>query len=84
MNIPVTQTVSSPGANATGLLDEEFDPFNLTDPFPFYRRARKEAPIIYSAKVNSWAFFRHGDIRRSSTTGDVFVRERPIALLAFG
>jgi hypothetical protein len=53
VNIPVTQTFSSPGANATGLLNEEFDPFDLTDPFPFYRRARKEAPIIYSAKVGS-------------------------------
>ena len=63
MNIPVTQAFSSPDANATGLLNEEFDPFDLTDPFPFYRRARKEAPIIYSAKVGSWVFFRHDDIK---------------------
>ena len=63
MNIPVTQAFSSPGANAAGLLNEEFDPFDLTDPFPFYRRARKEAPIIYSAKVGSWVFFRHDDIK---------------------
>jgi cytochrome P450 len=63
LNIPVTQAFSSPGANAAGLLNEEFDPFDLTDPFPFYRRARKEAPIIYSAKVGSWVFFRHDDIK---------------------
>jgi cytochrome P450 len=63
LNIPVTQAFSSPGTNAAGLLNEEFDPFDLTDPFPFYRRARKEAPIIYSAKVGSWIFFRHDDIK---------------------
>ena len=58
MNIPVTQAFS-PAAR----LSEEFDPFDLTDPFPFYRRARLEAPVFYSPKLGSWVFSRYGDIK---------------------
>ena len=48
LNIPVTQTFSSAAVDAAKHVGESFDPFDLTDPFPFYRRARKDAPIFYS------------------------------------
>ena len=63
MNIPVTQAWSPPQADAAGGTSAAFDPFDLTDPFPFYRRARAEAPIVYSPKVDSWVFFRYEDIK---------------------
>ena len=63
MNIPVTQAWSPPQADAAGGTSAAFDPFDLTDPFPFYRRARAEAPIVYSPKVGSWVFFRYEDIK---------------------
>ena len=55
MNIPVTQ-VPTLGSAAAENVGESFDPFDLTDPFPFYRRARKDAPIFYSPKLGSWVF----------------------------
>jgi cytochrome P450 len=40
-----------------------FDPFDLTDPFPIWRRARAEAPVFYAPKVDSWALARYEDIK---------------------
>ena len=63
MNIPVTQAFPSAGSAAAERVGESFDPFDLTDPFPFYRRARDEAPIFYSPKLGSWVFSRYEDIK---------------------
>jgi cytochrome P450 len=41
----------------------EFDPFDLVDPFPFYVRARHEAPIFYSPDLNYWIITRYEDIK---------------------
>jgi cytochrome P450 len=62
LNIPVTQ-VPTLGSAAAENVGESFDPFDLTDPFPFYRRARKDAPIFYSPKLGSWVFLRYEDIK---------------------
>jgi hypothetical protein len=62
LNIPVAG--ASPfRPNVTDLIGKAFDPFDLTDPFPFYRRARREAPIFYSPELGSWVFSRYEDIR---------------------
>jgi hypothetical protein len=62
LNIPVAG--ASPfRPNVTDLIGKAFDPFDLTDPFPFYRRARREAPIFYSPELGSWMFSRYEDIR---------------------
>jgi cytochrome P450 len=63
LNIPVTPALSSAGADAAALAGELFDPFDLTDPFPFYRRARKEMPIFYSPKLGSWVFTRYDHVK---------------------
>lgn len=63
MNIPTTQAAALPQTDAAARAGATFDPFDLTDPFPFYRRARAEAPIVYSSKVDSWVFFRYEDIK---------------------
>ncbi|HUO70351.1 MAG TPA: cytochrome P450 [Solirubrobacteraceae bacterium] len=44
-------------------LARSFKPFDLTDPFSFYARARAETPIFYSAELDYWVVTRYGDIR---------------------
>ena len=41
----------------------DFDPFDLTDPFPFYEYARAEAPVFYSEKLGYWVVARHAEIK---------------------
>ncbi|MEM7343306.1 MAG: cytochrome P450 [Chloroflexota bacterium] len=45
------------------LLLEQYDPFDLVNPFPFYERARKEAPVFYSEELGYWIITRYDDIR---------------------
>ena len=69
MNAPLAQAFSPAAGQAAntvgaaGTVSEAFDPFDLTDPFVFYRRARNEAPVFYSPKVDSWVFSRYEDIK---------------------
>jgi cytochrome P450 len=63
LNVPITQPLPPAQADAAAIIDAAFDPFDLTDPFPFYRRARKEAPIFYSQKLGSFVFARYDDIK---------------------
>lgn len=42
---------------------EDFDPFDLNDPFPFYEFAREEAPVFFSDKIGYWVVSRHADIK---------------------
>jgi hypothetical protein len=63
LNIPVAPAFPASGSAAAERVGESFDPFDLTDPFPFYRRAREEAPIFYSPALGSWVFSRYEDIK---------------------
>lgn len=42
---------------------EQFDPFEMADPFPFYARAREEAPIFYSPEIGYWVITRYEDVK---------------------
>lgn len=42
---------------------EDFDPFDLSDPFPFYEWARAEAPVFHSAELNYFVVARHADVK---------------------
>ncbi len=42
---------------------EEYDPFDLLDPFPFYIKARSEAPVFYSPELDYWVITRYEDIK---------------------
>lgn len=42
---------------------EHFDPFDLADPFPFYAKAREEAPIFYCADIGYWFVTRYQEVR---------------------
>jgi cytochrome P450 len=53
----------------------DFDPFDLTDPFPFYAYARAQAPIFYSDKLGYWVVSRHADIKAVFENWQVFSSE---------
>jgi cytochrome P450 len=44
-------------------LGREFKPFELADPFPFYARARAQAPIFHSPEIDYWVVTRYEEIR---------------------
>jgi cytochrome P450 len=79
-----TDPVVAPACLHAGLADD-FTPFDLTDPFPFYARARGEAPIFYSPELDYWVLTRYADIRDvfrdpatfSSENTQAPYRERP-------
>jgi cytochrome P450 len=41
---------------------EEFQPFDVADPFEFYARARAEAAAFYSAELDFWVVPRYADV----------------------
>ncbi|MGI8860471.1 MAG: cytochrome P450 [Rubrobacteraceae bacterium] len=48
-------------------VDEAFDPLDpdyLADPYPYYARFRKEAPIFYAPKIDFWVVSRYEDVQR--------------------
>jgi hypothetical protein len=42
---------------------DEFRPFDTSDPFAFYERARHEQPVFFSEELGFWVVTRHDDIR---------------------
>ena len=42
---------------------EGFRPYDIADPFPFYARARAEAPVFYSEELGYWVVSRYDDIQ---------------------
>jgi cytochrome P450 len=43
-------------------LADEFQPFDIADPFAFYQRARSEAPAFYSPELDYWVVTRYEDV----------------------
>ena len=42
---------------------EGFRPYDIADPFPFYARARAEAPVFFSDELGYWVVSRYDDIQ---------------------
>lgn len=59
----------------------DFDPFDLSDPFPFYAYARAEAPVFHSERLGYWVVARHADIRAVFDNWQVFSSENAQAPL---
>jgi cytochrome P450 len=64
--------VNTPAMQAVA---DQFRPFDLTDPFPFYRLAREQAPIFYSQELGYWVVTRHEDIKAVFNNWAVFSAE---------
>lgn len=61
----MSQTVDPKQADYPG--DPDFDPLSpgyLADPYPYYERFRREAPIFYAPKIDFWIVSRYEDIAR--------------------
>lgn len=56
-------------------LSKEFKPFDLTDPFPVYKKAREEEPIFYSEELGYWVVTRYADIKEIFGNWQVFTSE---------
>ena len=56
-------------------LGREFKPFDLADPFPFYARARAQAPIFHSPEIDYWVVTRYEDIREIFRDPETFSSE---------
>ena len=58
----------------------DYDPFSdavMRDPWPFYAELRREAPVFYLEKYDTWFLSCFEDIR-ASTTNDVFSAEQGV------
>lgn len=44
-------------------ISDEFKPFDLTDPFPFYKKSRDEQPVFYSQELGYYVVTRYEDIK---------------------
>ncbi len=57
-----TQTAGAsrcPFSNAS----EDFKPFDMKDPFPFYEWVRHEAPVFYAEKLGYYVIARYNDVK---------------------
>ena len=41
----------------------EFDPLDLSDPFPLLAHARREQPVFYSPAIDYWVVTRYDDVK---------------------
>ncbi|MBK7948025.1 MAG: cytochrome P450 [Deltaproteobacteria bacterium] len=58
----------------------EYDPFSdsvMRNPWPHYAQLRREDPVFYLEKYDTWFLSKFEDIR-ASTTNDVFTAERGV------
>lgn len=42
---------------------QDFQPFDTSDPFPFCRYAREQAPAFFYENLGYWVFSRHADCK---------------------
>lgn len=54
---------------------KQFQPFDLTNPFPFYRLAREQAPIFFSEELGYWVITRYDDIKSVFDNWEAFSSE---------
>jgi cytochrome P450 len=44
-------------------ISEDFQPFDLSNPFPFYKKSRDEQPVFYSQELGYYVVTRYDDIK---------------------
>ena len=71
---PLHPTESTTG-QANALLAEQFKPFEIHDPFPFYELARAGAPLFYHAELGYWVVTRYEDIKAIFKDPETFSSE---------
>jgi cytochrome P450 len=67
---------------------EDFDPFDLSDPFPSYQRLRAETPVFYDETIGYWIISRYANIKamfedwRSFSSENAQAPMRPLCQMA--
>jgi len=61
-SLEVTENPAAEEPAAIGASYNPFDPTFCANPFPFYERARSEAPVFHSGPFNLWVVTRYDDI----------------------
>ena len=59
-----------------------YDPFHeplLSDPYPFFARARADTPVFYAAEIDHWVVARYDDVKRVLLDTDAFSAGNSIA-----
>ena len=57
----------------------DYDPYSdpvMRDPWPYYARLRREAPVFYLEKYDTWFLSKFEDIRESTRTGRLYQSSR--------
>ena len=60
-------------------VDPDFDPLDpdyLADPYPYYEKFRREAPIFYAPKIDFWVVSRYEDIQNIVKDPETFSNVR--------
>lgn len=73
----MSQTVEP--QNADYPVNPHFDPLSpdyLADPYPYYARFRKEAPIFYAPKIDFWVVSRYEHVLRILKDWETFSNKR--------
>jgi len=68
---------SCPFSNAS----DDFDPFDIDDPFSFYEWARAQAPVFFSRELQYYVVARHADIKAVFENWQTFSSENAQAPL---
>ena len=59
-------------------LSSDFDPLDLSDPFPLLARARREQPVFYSPAINYWVVTRYADVKAIFRDHDTYTAANTI------
>jgi len=65
-----------------GTVSEAYDPFHeplLDDPYPFFERARLEAPVFHAPEIDHWVISRYDDVKAVLLDIDTFSASNTIA-----
>jgi cytochrome P450 len=57
---------------------EDFDPLDLTNPYPLLEDARQEKPIFYSPEIDYWVITRYDDIKTIFRDHEAYTAENTI------
>lgn len=57
---------------------EQFDPLDLTNPYPQLEKARQEEPIFYSPEIDYWLVTRYEDIKAIFRDHETYTAENTI------
>ena len=56
-------------------ISDEFEPFDLTNPFPFYKKSREEQPVFFSEELGYYVVTKYDDVKEVFKDWKTFTSE---------